>query len=58
MITTVQVCLDQSQDLITESDLTASYLKDLKTEQLKVVMVIYSSGTYISWSENTVCNDI
>lgn len=58
VITMAQVCLDQSQDLIAESDLTASYLKDLKTEQLKVTMVIYSNGFYISWNENRVCNDI
>lgn len=53
-----QVCLDQRQDLIAESDLTASYLKDLKTEQLKVTVVIYSNGSYIPWNENRVCNNI
>lgn len=52
------VFLDQSQDLMVESDLTASYLNDLKTEQLKVTMVIYSNGIYISWNEDRVCNDI
>lgn len=56
--TMARVFLDQSQDLMAESDLTASYLNDLKTEQLKVTMVIYSNGIYISWNENKVCNDI
>lgn len=58
VITMAQVCLDQSQDLLAESDLTTSYLKDLKTEQLKATVVIYSNGIYISWNENRVCNDM
>lgn len=57
-ITMAQICLDQSQGLIVGWDLTSSYLKDLKTVQLKVTMVIYSNGIYISCNENRACNDI